>query len=48
MFVWDSPSELRSSLCKKTIGKDSSEACAISSQKLRSLLSFSVRYDVTQ
>jgi hypothetical protein len=41
-------SELRSSLCESGLEKDSSEACAIACQKLRSLLSFSVRCDVTQ
>ena len=30
--LWDSLSELRSSLCKETTGKDSSVACAIASE----------------
>jgi hypothetical protein len=30
--LWESLSELRSSLCEKTTGKDSSEACAIACQ----------------
>jgi len=30
--LWDSPSEMHSSLCEKTTGNDSSEACAIACQ----------------
>jgi len=45
--LWDSLSELRSSLCERRLERTvlSLRYCL---SKLRSLLSFSVRYDVTQ
>jgi hypothetical protein len=45
--LWDSQSELRHSLCKRGLETQSSGLCYFLS-KLRSLLSLSVRYDVTQ
>jgi hypothetical protein len=45
--LWDSQSELRSSLCKRGL-ETQSWSLRYCLSKLRSLLSLSVRYDVTQ
>jgi hypothetical protein len=44
--LWDSLNELRSSLCGKMTGKDSSVACAIACQNCAVYSVFSIRYDV--
>jgi hypothetical protein len=46
--LWDSLSELRSSVCMKDDWKGQLWGLRYCLSKLRSLLSFSVRYDVTQ
>jgi hypothetical protein len=45
--LWDSLSELRSSLCERWLERTALRPALLLS-KLRSLLSFSVKYDVTQ
>jgi len=47
MCVWDSLSELRSSLCERRLEKTVLRP-ALLPVKLRSLFSFSVRYEVKQ
>jgi len=47
MCLWDSLSELRSSLCERRLEKTVLRS-ALLPVKLRSLLRFSVRYEVKQ
>ena len=48
MKLWDSLNELRSSVCERRLERAVLRGLHYCMSKLRSLLSFSVRYDVTQ